>query len=119
MRKYKSRAPEFLKDLQDQAMLFFAASGYPSGLAEDAASSFARHMCNHWGGQLIYFPMGLSLARSTRDMEMYRAWQAGTPVPEIAKKYNTSEQWAYAIIDDMRAEDLARRQPELTLETGT
>jgi Mor family transcriptional regulator len=114
-RKYKSRAPEFLKDLQEQALVMLKGSGMPGGLAEDLANGLARHMCQHWGGQLLYFPKGESLHRAERDLKIYSEFN-GTNHSELAQKYETSVQWVYSIVSAMRADEIARRQPELKLE---
>jgi Mor family transcriptional regulator len=118
LRKYRSRAPEFLRDLQEQAFITLRENGLQAGLAEDIANSLARHMCQHWGGQLLYFPKGESLHRATRDMQIYREFN-GTNQAELAQKYDTSTQHVYRIIEAVRADEMARRQPELKLEGGS
>src|SRR5258706_13624442 len=117
-RKYKSRAPEFLKDLQEQAFLSLRANGLQAGIAEDIAQSLAHHMCKHWGGQLLYFPKGESLHRSERDLKIFREVN-GHNQGELALLHETSIQHIYRIIDAVRAEELSRRQPELKFEEGT
>lgn len=117
-KKYKSRGPEFLRDLQEQAFMSLRDSGIQAGLAEDLANALARRMCQHWGGLLLYFPKGDSLLRRDRDLKIYKAFN-GSNHDELAQKYDTSVQHIYRIIEWMRAEELARRQPELNLEGGT
>lgn len=116
-RKYKSRAPEFLKDLQEQAFVTLRANGLPAGQAEDIASALARHMCQHWGGQLLYFPRGQSLQRGERDMKIYREFN-GFNQADLAQRYDTSVQHVYRIIESVRSDEIARRQPELKLDGG-
>jgi Mor family transcriptional regulator len=74
-------------------------------------------MCQHWGGQLLYFPKGESLHRSERDLKIYGEFN-GSNQAELAQKYETSIQHVYRIIEAVRADEIARRQPELKLEGG-
>jgi Mor family transcriptional regulator len=115
--KYKSRAPEFLRDLQEQAFITLRENGLQAGLAEDIANTIARHMCQHWGGQLLYFPKGESLDRAERDLKIFGEFN-GFNQAELAQKFDTSTQHVYRIIESVRADELAKRQPELNLEGG-
>lgn len=115
--KYKSRGPEFLMDLQQQAFLALRDSGVQAGLAEDIANGLARRMCQHWGGLLLYFPKGDYLLRRERDLKIYKDFN-GNNQAELAQKYDTSVQHIYRIIEAVRAEEIARRQPELNLDGG-
>jgi Mor family transcriptional regulator len=116
-RKYKSRGPEFLRDLEEQALLALRENGVRAGLAEDLANSIARKMCQHWGGIIIYFPKGDYILRRERDLRIYAEF-TGSNHAELAHRYDTSMQHIYRIIEWMRAEDLAQRQPQLNLEGG-
>lgn len=115
--KYKSRGPEFLQDLKEQAFIHLRDAGMQAGLAEDMATSLARRMCEHWGGLILYFPKGDYFLRRERDLKIYREFN-GHNQAELAQKFDTSVQHIYRIIEWMRAEDLARRQPELNLDGG-
>ena len=117
VRKYKSRGPEFLRDLQEQAFLALRDSGMQSGMAEDLANGLARRMCQHWGGLILYFPKGDYFLRRERDLRIFKEFNGGNQA-ELAQKYDTSIQHIYRIIEWMRAEELVRRQPELNLEGG-
>lgn len=117
LRKYKSRGPEFLRDLQEQTFMCLRDSGVQGGLAEDLGNALARRMCEHWGGLILYFPKGDYFLRRERDLKIYTEFN-GANVGELAQKYDTSVQHIYRIIEWMRAEELARRQPELDLQGG-
>jgi Mor family transcriptional regulator len=116
-RQYKSRAPEFLNDLQQETFKALRSHGVQAGAAEDIVNSLAHHMCRHWGGQLLYFPKGDSLQRSERDLKIYREFN-GSNQAELAQRHDTSIQHVYRIIEAVRADEMARRQPELNLEGG-
>jgi Mor family transcriptional regulator len=115
--KYKSRGPEFLQDLREQAFMELRDSGMQPGLAEDLANALARRMCAHWGGLILYFPKGDYFLRRERDLKIYREFN-GSNQAELAQRYATSVQHIYRIIEWMRADEMARRQPELNLEGG-
>jgi Mor family transcriptional regulator len=115
--KYKSRGPEFLQELREQAFMSLREIGMQAGAAEDLATVIARRMCQHWGGQILYFPKGDYFLRRERDLKIYKEFN-GTNVPELAQKHDTSVQHIYRIIEWMRAEETARRQPELDLSGG-
>lgn len=114
-RKYKSRGPEFLRDLEEQAFMALQENGVQEGLAQDLANGIARKMCQHWGGLILYFPKGDYILRRERDLKIYGEF-SGNNQGELAQRFDTSIQHIYRIIDWMRAEELARRQPDLPLE---
>jgi len=66
-------------------------------------------MAAHWGGQNIYFPMGLSYKLSQRDRQIYDDF-TGANHSELARKYGVSLQWIYKIVKTVRQEEMARRQ---------
>lgn len=69
----------------------------------------------HWGGQNIYFPMGLSYKLSQRDRQIYDDF-TGANHSELARKYGVSLQWIYKIVKTVRQEEMARRQGALFTE---
>lgn len=93
-------------------------SGLQSGLADDLANGLARRMCQHWGGLILYFPKGDYILRRERDLKIFNEFN-GSNQAWLAQKYDTSVQHIYRIIETMRADELARRQPELDLDGGT
>jgi Mor family transcriptional regulator len=81
------------------------------------SNTLARRMCQHWGGLILYFPKGDYFLRRERDLKIFNEF-TGSNVPELAQKYDTSVQHIYRIIEWMRADEMARRQPELDLDGG-
>ncbi|AOE92052.1 Mor transcription activator family protein [Ralstonia pseudosolanacearum] len=61
---FKSKGPELLVDLaQHAAAALVELAALDSEKAEQLGREIANRMAAHWGGQNIYFPMGLSLRK--------------------------------------------------------
>ncbi|MBG4648123.1 hypothetical protein I5F68_30295 [Pseudomonas aeruginosa] len=69
-------------------------------------------MAAHWGGQNIYFPMGLSIKLSRRDRQIYDKFN-GHNQSDLAREFGVSLQWVYKIIKAVRKEEIARRQVDM------
>lgn len=72
----------------------------------------AEQMASHWGGQNVYFPMGLTYKLSQRDRQIYADF-TGNNHSDLVRKYGVSLQWVYKIIRTIRKEELALRQKDL------
>lgn len=109
----KSKGPELLVDLADQcARALIDTLGLEKEKADQAGREIAERMAGHWGGQNIYFPMGLTMRLSQRDQEIYEAFKGGNH-SDLARQFGVSVQWVYRIIDKMKRADIADRQPNL------
>jgi Mor family transcriptional regulator len=110
---FKSKGPELLVDLADQCAV---ALKEIAGLDVDAAAQVGREiadrMAAHWGGQNIYFPMGLSYKLSQRDRQIFDEFN-GVNHSDLARKYRVSLQWVYKIVKTVRRAEIARRQSDL------
>lgn len=113
---FKSKGPELLVDLAEQCALALKES---AGLADEKATQVGREiadrMAAHWGGQNIYFPMGLSYKLSQRDRQIFDDF-TGANHSELARKYGVSLQWIYKIVKTVRQEEITRRQGDMFAE---
>lgn len=110
---FKSKGPELLVDLADQcAFALREIAGMDDDMSNQVAREVADRMASHWGGQNIYFPMGLSYKLSQRDHQIFAEFN-GVNHSDLARKYGVSLQWIYKIVKMVRKEELARRQPKL------
>ncbi|ARU23629.1 Mor transcription activator family protein [Ralstonia syzygii] len=110
---FKSKGPELLVDLaQHAASALVELASLDKDKADQLGREIADRMAAHWGGQNIYFPMGLSLKLSQRDQQIYGEFN-GTNHSDLARKHGVSLQWVYKIVKAMRQEDIARRQGAL------
>lgn len=109
----KSKGPELLVDLADQcARALVDTMGMEKDKADQAGREIAERMAGHWGGQNIYFPMGLTMRLSQRDQEIYDAF-TGDNHSDLARQFGVSVQWVYRILKIKKAEDVAARQHSL------
>lgn len=111
--EFKSKGPELLVDLAEQcAQVLREKAGLDRDKADQVAREVADHMAGHWGGQNIYFPMGLSYRLSQRDRQIYDEFD-GANHSDLARKWGVSLQWVYKIVKTVGAEETARRQGNL------
>lgn len=110
---FKSKGPELLVDLAEQCSVALRETvGLDRDKAEQVGREIADRMASHWGGQNIYFPMGLSYKLSQRDRQIYDEF-TGANHSELARKYGVSLQWIYKIVKMVHQEELARRQGDM------
>jgi len=107
----KSRGPELLNDLQDKAAnLMREKLGIDGEVADGFARALVDQVRRDWGGQLLYFPKGLSMELSDRDLALYQEWDGTRPhLQELAAREGLSEQWMYKIMKAARASQAATR----------
>ncbi|KVN33328.1 DNA-binding protein [Burkholderia pyrrocinia] len=110
---FKSKGPELLVDLaQHVAHTLTELADIGKDQAEQLGREIADRMAAHWGGQNIYFPMGVSYRLSQRDRQIFDEFR-GDNHAELARKYGVSLQWIYKIIKAVRRDELAARQSDL------
>lgn len=115
---FKSKGPELLIDLAEQcALALKEAAGLENDKADQVGREIADRMAAHWGGQNIYFPMGLSYKLSQRDRRIFDDFD-GANHSELARKYGVSLQWIYKIVKAVRQEEIARRQGDMFSSAG-
>ncbi|MEH2921135.1 Mor transcription activator family protein [Samsonia erythrinae] len=108
--QFRSKGPELLVELsQHVADTVKNVTELDPQTAELVGNAVAKHMMNVWGGQNVYFPMGISWRASQRDLQIYREFD-GRNHSTLAKKYNVSLQWIYKIVRTMRQEELRAKQ---------
>ncbi|HJU70346.1 MAG TPA: Mor transcription activator family protein [Paucimonas sp.] len=113
---FKSKGPELLIDLAEQCALALKESaGLDKDKADQVGREIAERMASHWGGQNIYFPMGLSYKLSKRDHQIFDDFN-GVNHSELARKYGVSLQWIYKVVKAIRQEEIARRQGDMFIE---
>ena len=113
---FKSKGPELLVDLAEQcALALKQILGLDDDKADQVGREIADRMAAHWGGQNIYFPMGLSYKLSQRDRQIYDDF-TGNNHSDLARKYGVSLQWIYKIVKTVLKEEMARRQGALFVE---
>ncbi|MBN3263205.1 Mor transcription activator family protein [Pectobacterium brasiliense] len=108
--QFRSKGPELLVELsQHVADTVKTVTELDPQTAEQVGNAVAKHMMTVWGGQNVYFPMGISWRASQRDLQIYEEFD-GRNHSALAKKYNVSLQWIYKIVRTMRKEELQAKQ---------
>lgn len=112
-KKYRSQGPELLDDLAKKiSQILIELLNLDQELSEHVGLESANRMSTEWGGQMIYFPMGIASKISARDVAIYAEFK-GSNHAELARKYKISLVWIYKIIKAMRKADLDSRQNKL------
>ena len=113
---FKSKGPELLVDLAEHcACALRETAGMDKDKADQVGREIAERMASHWGGQNIYFPMGLSYKLSQRDRQIFEDF-TGANHSDLARKYGVSLQWIYKVVKTVRQEEIARRQGDMFAE---
>lgn len=117
MSEFRSKGPELLLDLIDQLTVALEEMvSLERSKAQHVAKEVAERMTAHWGGQNLYFPMGMVVKLSRRDRQIYDDFN-GDNHHELARKYGVSLQWIYKIVKAMRKEHIASLQSDMFDET--
>ena len=87
-------------------------AGQDAEKADQIGQEIAQRMAVHWGGQHIYFPMGLSFKLSQRYRQIYSEFN-GTNHSDLARKFRMSLPWIYKIVKAGRQEEITRRQGDM------
>lgn len=112
-RNSRSKAPELLTDmLAHITSALVDLADMPADQAARLGQEITDRMASHWGGQNIYFPMGLSARLSERDRKIFEEFD-GSNHSDLARKHKVSLQWVYKIIKQVRQEQLRERQGAL------
>ena len=113
---FKSKGAELLVDLAEHcACALRETAGMDKDKADQVGREIAERMASHWGGQNIYFPMGMSYKLSQRDRQIFEDF-TGANHSDLARKYGVSLQWIYKVVKTVRQEEIARRQGDMFAE---
>lgn len=113
MSDFRSKGPELLIDLTEHvAAALKELVSMEEAAARHVAQEVADRMAAHWGGQNVYFPMGLAGKLSRRDRLIYEEFN-GTNQSDLARKWGVSLQWIYKIVKAVRKDEITRRQVDM------
>ena len=71
-------------------------------------------LSRYCGGRFVYIPLGDSLEKAIRDVKLYKDWRDHKlTVDDLAKKYRTSLQNVYRVINKQRQYHINKIQPQL------
>ncbi len=104
--------PELLEGLAARAAELLLAEGMPEDRARAVAFSLAESVRQHWGGQLIYVPVGTGYEISERDREIWEKF-TGDNHEQLARDYEVTVVHVYRIVKKMAQAARARDQRDL------
>lgn len=111
--QFRSKGPELLVELaQYTAITVRKIIEIDATVAEQIGEAVADCMMQAWGGQNVYFPMGMVWKVSQRDREIFQEFD-GRNHYELARKFGVSVQWVYSVVKRVRKEELDRMQGKL------
>lgn len=110
---FRSKGPELLVELaQHTSNILHEAVDIDIRTADQIGEAVASRMMQVWGGQNVYFPMGMAWRVSQRDQEIFSDFN-GKNHHDLARKYGVSLQWIYSVVKRVRKEEQARIQGSL------
>lgn len=104
--------PELLEGLAARAAELLRAEGIAEEQARAIAFKLAESVRAHWGGQLIYVPVGTGYEISERDREIWEAFK-GDNHEQLARQFDVTVVHVYRIVKKMAQAARARDQRDL------
>ena len=102
------KGTELLLDLQDQVSNVLGKAGFAAEIAEQVGAQLMAHLFEHWGGQMIYIPIG-RMFTDDRDAAIYADHKAGVSYSDLATKYTLSQPFVYKIVKKMAGKERNKR----------
>ncbi|HFI2258486.1 TPA: Mor transcription activator family protein, partial [Escherichia coli] len=113
LNEFRSKGPELLVELaQHTSETVREIIDIEPATADQIGQAVANRMMQVWGGQNVYFPMGMVWKVSQRDREIFREFN-GRNHHELARKFGVSLQWVYSVVKRVRKEEISRLQGQL------
>ena len=98
MSQFRSKGPELLVELaQHTSDTVREIIDIDPAFADQIGQAVANRMMQVWGGQNVYFPMGMVWKVSQRDREIFRSL-TGVTIMNFARKFGVSLQWVYSVV---------------------
>ncbi len=112
MGRGKKNAAEMISRLVDIGVDVIMKLGVDQDLARTSMRKIANSLCAEYGGGVMYIPKDREYGASERDEKIWNEF-SGDNVPELAKRYDLTEQMIYQIIREQRAMFRKRSQSAL------
>ncbi len=102
LNQFRSKGPELTVELaQHTSETVREIIDIEPAIADQIGQAVANRMMQVWGGQNVYFPMGMVWKVSQRDREIFREFN-GRNHHELARKFGVSLQWVYSVVKRVR-----------------
>jgi Mor family transcriptional regulator len=110
MRETKSKGLELLAYLGYVLANQLRKEGLPEHRASAVSLNVMDVMKVEFGGQNVYFPMGVYVKAEAKSEEVFDKFMAGAAVKDLVHEYGHSEQWIYKLLSIVRARRRAERE---------
>ena len=108
--KPRNKAGELLEFMAAVLAEMVKCCGIEERKASEVAVETMLRLRKEFGGQNLYFPMGINLDHDKKTREVYDKYMQGIAISELASEYGHSIQWIYKMISEERAVQKAERE---------
>lgn len=102
-----SRAVKFPKTLSDMMDVIesklLRVEGFEKTKVRGLAEAIVLEVANYYGGRSFYLPIGKAMKTQLKHRRIFADWKADMSIDDLAKKYETSFQNIYIILENQRA----------------
>lgn len=112
MAESRSNGPELLQELRDHTVDVLVQHGVTADQATTIAADLIDRMRRSWGGQQVYFPVGLTFDIEDKHWAIWNDYN-GRNRDAVCRKHSISVQHFYRVIDRIRQLETQRTQPGL------
>lgn len=112
----RDKAPDLLIFFHETLASILKKNGITQNQAAQIADNAIDTMRFQFGGQCVYFPMGVSIDHKQKALQIMNDFNNGTTVAELAYRHGCSIQNIYQIIKGERVERKTKRNAKQPAE---
>lgn len=105
---------ELISFLADSSEKLFLQASDDKEKAKELAWDFVVGITQAFGGESFYMPKECYIGKERREWDIYCEFK-GDNVRELARKYNRTEQYIYAVIRRVRKAEQDKRQTQMDI----
>lgn len=102
---------ELFNDMAEHITALLQDLGIPADVADQASTSVADFLAEHWGGQYVVIPKDYKFKVALRDLEMYRSHKGDFSA--TARRWHMTERGARKVIERVTRRLIAANQGQL------
>jgi len=108
----RRKGPEMLAFMSEFMVNLLEKEGLDKKRASEIGICTMERLMFEFGGQNLYFPLGIHQKTVEKAAEMYDKHEKGATIEELAHEYGHSIQWVYRLLTDERKHRRAQREAE-------
>lgn len=105
---------ELFTDIEQHLSRLLQDLGFEIDVADQASTSVADFLCEHWGGQYVVIPRDFKFKVACRDLEMYRSHRGDFSA--TARKWGMTERGARKVIERVTRRLIEQNQGRLLFD---